>query len=165
GRVVDELDANGPGVAPDRDHVLAAGVNHGVARELTGEEHPARDVAVSVAELATNEGPRVPNRVRAPGEGLGRIRDGHGIHFGRDWLDGAGLTVRVPRRGADLTRGLVARMGIRGKNHNVASTGRIVVADRDPALRRVLTTRLEAEGYEVRSFEDLTGYLSNGLVS
>ncbi len=36
-----------------------------------------------------------------------------------------------------------------------------MVADRDPALRRVLTTRLEAEGYEVRSFEDLTGYLSN----
>jgi DNA-binding response OmpR family regulator len=44
----------------------------------------------------------------------------------------------------------------------VASTARIVVADRDPALRRVLTLRLEAEGYEVRSFEDVAGFLSNG---
>jgi DNA-binding response OmpR family regulator len=44
----------------------------------------------------------------------------------------------------------------------VASTGRIVVADRDPALLRVLTTRLEAEGYEVRAFHDVDGYLTNG---
>jgi DNA-binding response OmpR family regulator len=46
----------------------------------------------------------------------------------------------------------------------VASTARIVVADRDPALRRVLTLRLEAEGYEVRSFEDMAGFLTNGDV-
>ena len=46
----------------------------------------------------------------------------------------------------------------------MASTARIVVADGDPALRRVLTLRLEAEGYEVRSFEDVAGFLSNGDV-
>jgi len=38
----------------------------------------------------------------------------------------------------------------------VATTAHILLADRDPALRRVLTHRLEAEGLTVRSFEDRT---------
>jgi CheY-like chemotaxis protein len=38
----------------------------------------------------------------------------------------------------------------------VATTAHILLADRDPALRRVLTHRLEAEGLAVRSFEDRT---------
>jgi two-component system, OmpR family, phosphate regulon response regulator PhoB len=40
------------------------------------------------------------------------------------------------------------------ENHNVATTAQVLVADRDPALRRVLTQRLEAEGFAVKAFED-----------
>ena len=43
----------------------------------------------------------------------------------------------------------------------MASTSHVLVADRDPALRRVLTQRLEAEGFVVRAFEDTSVLLAN----
>jgi len=61
-------------------------------------------------------------------------------------------------------RPVVGRSPRRGKYHNVATTARIVVSDRDPAFRQVLCQRLEAEGYEVRAYEDSIAILANGDV-
>ena len=61
-------------------------------------------------------------------------------------------------------RPVVGRSPRRGKYHNVATTARIVVSDRDPAFRQVLCQRLEAEGYEVRAYEDSIAILENGDV-
>jgi len=43
----------------------------------------------------------------------------------------------------------------------VVTTAHILLADRDPSLRRVLTRRLEAEGLTVRSFEDSAQLLAH----
>src|SRR5262245_24417508 len=48
-----------------------------------------------------------------------------------------------------------------GTIHNMASTPQVLIADPDPALRRVLTQRLETEGFTVRSFEDCAVLLAN----
>jgi DNA-binding response OmpR family regulator len=61
---------------------------------------------------------------------------------------------------AHLGRRLFSGRGV-GEHHNVASTSRVLLVDRDPALRRVLTQRLEAEGFTVRSVEDTAALLAN----
>jgi DNA-binding response OmpR family regulator len=55
----------------------------------------------------------------------------------------------------------LAFVPLKRENHNVATTAQVLVADRDPALRRVLTQRLEAEGFAVRAFEDSAMLLAN----